>query len=583
MYHRVDKSINEPAHVWSTDQEKIFDWFESGTGNLIVRARAGCAKTTSMIEGVKRAPERRVLMTAFNKSIADELQNRIENRNVRARTLHSLGMSFCRRRIAKLCVDMHGERARALANRAARGLIEGRKDIKVNLPVISMVAGLHTKIREILVDPLVDFPLARRVGQLTKGERAELLAKVDMVENFAVDYGFDGVQDDTGFWTSAHIVEAALNAVELAKEPTDLIDFADMIFLPLVHDWATPICDLLVVDEAQDMSAAQLKLALAATSDDGRACITGDEKQAIYAFRGADSGCLDRLKKTLSANELGLKTTYRCPKSVVHLANHFVRDYYAAPEAPMGAVGENASVLAALPGDFVLSRTNAALVVPCLDLIRAGKRAYIKGSEIGKAALALVEKLGVCTDLAVLKKKLGKWLMEALAKIGEGCSNADVNKRGRVHDQYDVVDAFIEGSDSYKALLSNIRSTFADAPKDEAIMCSTVHKAKGLEAPNVFLIVDTFRRSSVEEDNICYVAATRAKKGLRLLGTRKRFVEGPPKRGAEDIDCEFSDLPWQAFTAAPAIARHLIAAAAPFVLPDNCGTPFDEDDAPTEP
>jgi superfamily I DNA/RNA helicase len=526
--------FNPPGDFeWSDEQDRIFSWFANGDGNLVVRARAGTGKTTTLIEGVSRAPERRILMTAFNKSIADELQSRIENRNVRARTLHSLGLSFCHRHIVNLRIDKHSERARTLAGRAARGLIEGQKEIKADLAVINMVANLHTKIREILVDPLADFPIARRAGQLTEAEKAELFDKVEAVEAFAVNFSFDGVGDDADFWTRARIVEAALNAVEFAKEETDLIDFADMIFLPLVHDWATPVCDLLVCDEAQDMSAAQLKLALAATSDDGRACITGDEKQAIYAFRGADSGCLDRLKDTLGAVELGLKTTYRCPKSVVRLANEFVADYYAAPEAPEGFVAESAVVSDAEPGDFILSRTNAALIPCCLHLIRAGKRAYVRGSEIGKAALELINKLDGALTLDLLQIKLDKWLKKALARVGTGSSKADVTKRERVHDQYDVVDAFIEGSPDYQTMLDNIRLTFSDAPKDDAVMCSTVHKAKGLEAPNVFLIVETFRRGS-EEDNICYVAATRAKVGLHLLGTRKRFVEGPlPKHGGD--------------------------------------------------
>lgn len=518
---------------WSDDQDSIFQWFAHGEGNLIVRARAGCAKTTSMIEGVNRAPERRILMTAFNKSIAAELESRIDNQNVRARTLHSLGMSFCRRHIADLRVDSHSERAKSLASRAARSLIEGRKDIDVDTTVITAVANLHTKIREILVDPLADFPIARRVGGITDAEQAELLAKVEAVETFAVDFGFDAVPDKADFWSLSRIVEAALNAVEFAKEPTDLIDFADMIFLPLVHNWTSPVCDLLVCDEAQDMSQAQLRMAIASTSEVGRICITGDEKQAIYGFRGADSGCLDRLKETLGAEELGLKTTYRCPRSVVALANRFVADYHAAPEAPEGEVVEEASVMSAAPGDFVLSRTNAALVGPCLNLIRAGKRAYIKGSEIGKAALVLVERLGTCTDLASLKKRLDKWLHKAGDKLG--ASRTDVVKRARLQDQYDVVDAFIEGSDDYAGLLANIRSTFSDTPKVDSIMCSTVHKAKGLEAPGVFLVVETFKRASDEEDNICYVAATRAKSKLYLLGTRERFVEGPPRRG----DCGF--------------------------------------------
>jgi len=52
-----------------SEQGKIFIWFESGSGNLIVRARAGTGKTTTIIEGAQRAPEDWILLAAFNKAI----------------------------------------------------------------------------------------------------------------------------------------------------------------------------------------------------------------------------------------------------------------------------------------------------------------------------------------------------------------------------------------------------------------------------------------------------------------------------------------------------------------------------------
>ena len=51
---------------WDVQQGRIFAWFESGSGNLIVRARAGTGKTTTIIEGAQRAPETRILLADFN-------------------------------------------------------------------------------------------------------------------------------------------------------------------------------------------------------------------------------------------------------------------------------------------------------------------------------------------------------------------------------------------------------------------------------------------------------------------------------------------------------------------------------------
>ena len=62
------------GRVWSEQQQAIFKAFREPAGHVLVRARAGCAKTTTSLEGVKQAPERRILVAAFNKLIADEAQ-----------------------------------------------------------------------------------------------------------------------------------------------------------------------------------------------------------------------------------------------------------------------------------------------------------------------------------------------------------------------------------------------------------------------------------------------------------------------------------------------------------------------------
>jgi len=65
--------------VWSAQQEAIFGWFGSAGGNLVVRARAGTGKTTTILEGIGRAPEGKILLCAFNKRIAEELQTKVRN------------------------------------------------------------------------------------------------------------------------------------------------------------------------------------------------------------------------------------------------------------------------------------------------------------------------------------------------------------------------------------------------------------------------------------------------------------------------------------------------------------------------
>lgn len=51
------------------------------------------------------------------------------------------------------------------------------------------------------------------------------------------------------------------------------------------------------------------------------------------------------------------------------------------------------------------------------------------------------------------------------------------------------------------------------------MVCSSVHKAKGLEWNKVVLVADTFKKGTEgEEANIYYVAVTRAKQTLVQVG-----------------------------------------------------------------
>jgi superfamily I DNA/RNA helicase len=118
-------------HAPSAQQQSIFDWFASGTGNLVVQARAGTGKTTTILAAVRRAPEKRIMLCAFNKLIADELTSRVADLRprVEAKTLHSLGFDCLKRawRGVRVDADRGGRLARAAAggdaDRKAVGVI----------------------------------------------------------------------------------------------------------------------------------------------------------------------------------------------------------------------------------------------------------------------------------------------------------------------------------------------------------------------------------------------------------------------------------------------------------------------------
>ncbi len=252
----------------------------------------------------------------------------------------------------------------------------------------------------------------------------------------------------------------------------------------------------------------------------GRIVIVGDDRQGIYGFRGASVNALDQLKAKLSAEELPLTVTRRCPKAVVALAAAIVPDFVAADDAPEGTVDtlEIGKILAEVKvGDFILSRTNAPLVGMCLKLIANDIPSRVRGKNIGDGLIALINK-AKARDLNDVTKYLDKWEAKQMAR----CQNMAEDKAERLADETadkrEALDTLIQAVDSVPELIAKIGAMFSDDPSIAAVMLSTVHKSKGLEANRVFLLEKTFKASKgIEDDNIRYVALTRAKNHLTLV------------------------------------------------------------------
>lgn len=468
-----------PTRVWSPEQLAIFKACENSDKNLVIRARAGTGKTTTILEACQFL-QGRTILCAFNKRIADELKLKAPL-NVHVYTLHGLGFRLVKRAWPNVRVDENRTWKLALTAATKVGL-RGKDTIKALCQLIS-----------------------------TSKDVAPFAKKAEDLDGVGRSFGaFDRI-------IPAQIPKmcaAAMLARAAALEDDGTIDFSDMIFVPLHKALTRGEYDNVVVDEAQDMNRAQLELASRVKAKDGRMIVVGDDRQAIYGFRGADSSSLDRLKTALKAEEFSLTETYRCPKAIVAIAQGMVPDIRSNKEGGEILFGTREWLTHnAAPGDFILSRTNAPLLRVCMDLIAAGKRAKIEGRDIGKGLIGIVEKLrpGSIPDLLTL---LAEWSELALERAGDDAARQDA-----VLDQRHVLEELAKVCESVDALIARISNLFLDVAGDtNTIVCSTIHKAKGLEADRVHILCDSFRGvwkgGGSEESNLKYVAVTRAKKTL---------------------------------------------------------------------
>lgn len=482
------------SRQWSSQQNTIFSWFENPSRKrAIVKAGAGCAKSSTMHEGVNRAPEKRIGMFAFNKAIATELQQKIENPNAEAMTFHSLGNRLVRRNWSDARID--GGRGKRLAQKVC-GV--GAPD-----PMIALVAKLAG--------------LGKNMAPYTKD--AENLVSIA----YQMDVLPDPEWEEEG-WTVERIAQNALKSMHAACDRDGTIDFDDMIFLPLVMRWVRPMYDLACVDEVQDLNIAQIELATRSIAPGGRGIAVGDQNQAIYSFRGADSESIDRLAREWEGAEIfPLTVTFRCAKSIVKEANRLVPDYHAAEGAPEGVVrsiGATKLAQEVLPGDFVISRKNAPLVRTCLSILRVGKRAKVEGKDLGKHLLSLIRKIKA-KSIPDFLKRLDIWEAREIKRLENVKPEIAERKGAEISDTAETLRVLADGVTGLRELEARIEDLFADdvaAGRGSLVVCSTIHRVKGLEARRAFGLRATLatgkRAAKQEEQNCEYVLITRAREEL---------------------------------------------------------------------
>lgn len=476
-------ALNLSGIQWSPQQRAIFAEVEHGEGNLVVEALAGTGKTTTAIEALNRLPRgQRALLCAFNKSIADELEARAP-RGVKVQTLHSLGAGLLYRAWGRSPLD-----PRRPYRHLSMAVSEWRSE-REGAPMLT---------------PSVERELAA-VLSLCKSRLVESVEEIGHELTRAAITLPSGVALTDAAWMIAR-------ALDLAVEQDGTTHYDDMVYVPARLGLRGAQYDVVFVDETQDMSRAQLVLAQLALKESGRLVLIGDRHQAIYGWRGADTGSMKRMTRELNATVLPLSITRRCPRSVVALARRIVPAFEAATDAPEGTVQTcPLSHVEWTEGDLVVSRLNAPLARCALAAIRQGKRARIQGKEFAQVFRAWAGSFGarrVCDLLQVARA----WVQTELTKLT--ADEQDVAED--LLDRVATLEALSEGCSTVEELFARLDKLFSD--EGPGLLFSSTHRAKGMERDRVFVLAWTFKPDASEEGaNLWYVAITRAKRSLTLV------------------------------------------------------------------
>ena len=512
--------------ILSAEQGKALIAIVNSDHNAQVIAGPGCGKSffIAFLSWVTRA---RGIYLVFNSAMKQEVTDKGEMfPNVGVYTTHGCGRRILADNIHPKRVKMASDKVRLLTWDSFPSSRYDKRDVKATQRLKARLAG------ELV--PHVQ-------SQLMEGTPAELRL---LMEKFNISTGSLSERE------VSEVLNEVPNILEKAKSQalSGRIDFNDMIHLPASEDWAPKPKAWVFVDESQDLSPAQIKLALSCAGTEGRVIMVGDPLQAIYTWRGAASNGMDSAYETLKATPKGcirlyLMGTYRTPRSGVALCNLL----YPYSKNPLTTHVDRDGFICQVPdnGDnkwlhdlidagktkdlLILCRCNAPLVQGALACLKAGIKAVIRGRDFSAALVALIKKVNdsgnndIGTFLAALD------LYSQLESDKAARKGVEVSQT--LSDQVQCLQYLSDGcaevgnASTPNTLLGNIAAVFADT-KEPAVTFSTIHQAKGLEAPYIAILKPNLmpgpwaetKEQWEEERHIQWVAYSRHQHALIFVG-----------------------------------------------------------------
>jgi DNA helicase-2/ATP-dependent DNA helicase PcrA len=480
--------------VPSLQQQAVFDWIQTGRGSAFVEAVAGAGKTTTLINA-SRFMTGSVSSAMYNKKNATDFQNKLQDSGIassqhKAGTFHAFGFSAWRNSHRKVVVDDKIKKDRII------------NTLMIPTQFQTFALNLCSLAKQAALGAVHDAGNERHWW--------------DIVEHHDLDLELEDPE------TAKEGIRWAYKAlVQSRKIAHEVIDYDDMIYMPIATNCRVWQNDWVLVDEAQDTNPARLALTRKMLRPGGRAIFVGDRHQAIYGFTGADNDAVANIIRDFGCTSLPLTITYRCPKSVVAEARTIVSHITAHETAPEGTVrtieAGDIQKESLKPEDAILCRNTAPLVKMAFSFIKAGIACHVEGKSIGEGLLKLAGRWKT-TSVTVLKdalinyreKQVAKLLMQGKESLAEGLS-----------DRVDTLLVIAEGCPDVACVHKKIKDLFQD--DTPTLTLSTVHKSKGREWHRVFLLgrnaymPSKYARQAwqlEQEANLEYVAMTRAQKEL---------------------------------------------------------------------
>ncbi|TAL63658.1 MAG: ATP-dependent helicase [Burkholderiaceae bacterium] len=484
----------------TAEQEAIF---QCKAHVIKVTAFAGTGKTTTLRGFAEANPNSRILYIAFNKAIQQEAERKFPT-NVRARTAHSIA---------------YGRFGHAY------GAIKDK---------LGDIKPFH--ILEALAPSLRSIPIAAANlygGRVIEAVKAFLVSS-DLTLTVKKHVSIGDSPVERAHFNRAAIHQDALRVWALMQDKTSTVPMPHDGYLKLFQlSGAVLPYDIVLLDEAQDTNPVTQAIV---DLQPGRKVYVGDRHQAIYGFRGA----ADAMSMVRAEAEFHLTGSFRFGEAVADVANMIlaVKDEHVRLRG-LGAPSTLTEVDERMPYAFI-ARGNSALFSLAVSAV-TDEQPFAFVGDLRNYRFDLIEDTYRLFNKEEPRDAFTRSFagFEELAEYADSIGDKEVTARCRLVTKYGHAIPYLVRQISEKALPPIMHDSEQPvaarvAPGRKAlVILSSGHRCKGMEFDQVQLADDfmdffdeedptklrDFSRAdqqTIEEINLQYVAATRARKTLEV-------------------------------------------------------------------
>lgn len=471
-----------------------------------INAVAGSGKTTTLLEYAKKNTHLKILYLAYNKSLQISIQEKLKEYNLshmKISTIHSLAYGKIQAFQYNLCNDL---KIQVIEN----SLCEYERNESQNnsyFPIPEYIA---------LIKDFVNFYCNSSLIALNEILLEKYKSQCDLGANTIK------LLDKNPTRVLGHL-KYILSSMKNKK-----IDATHDFYLKMFY-LNKKICtnldyDLILVDEAQDISDVMIGIV---ESQNARRIYIGDSFQQIYSFRYATNA----LSK-INLPEYYLSKSFRFSDDYAKVLQNSLNELYKINTNKLlkisgieskTKIGKN-SIDTDKPF-CVISRSTFGLIQEIVHLIHDNKKIYFEG---GYSSYSFMNQT-VFSIFYLKEKKFNKITMSEIKDFESIYELEQFSKETKNQDFLNVIKFINTYGDNIFEINKKIKEKLTTNKNEADIIFTTTHKSKGLEYDQVIMANDFITKKEItnqknkisfgqiiEELNIYYVAATRARKAIDM-------------------------------------------------------------------